>query len=1100
MDGRLGYAAWRWLFFIEGSLTVAVAVAAMFILPDFPENSSDWLSPAEQALAEKRMTEDAYEGASILKGPVTQGLSMAVRDWKVWWLAGTMASIVTSLSFNAYFPTLAETMGYGNTVTLLLCAPPWFFATAVSFLVSRHSDQAGERFWHVVGPLLLGILGFLLAMSTMNTLLRYISLFLMAQSYAGHIVFLSWISGCMRPASKRAVALALTNVVASFGNIGGSSGRFSNNFFNQGWTKFKQPGLVDDDLTCLLTMTDRVLEDWSFTQIGGGQGTKDGEWSQVSQFPTTVHVELLKLGRIPDPFVALHEWDVQWVGESRWAFRSSFTVSDKELAVAHTDLLFEGLDTYARILLNGTEIGTTNNQFVASRFDVQSLLKTGSNELLLEFDSAFTRGKQAEKEHGALNLWNGDSSRLHVRKAQYNYGWDWGPVLMTTGPWKPIRLQAYTSRISDIDIRADVSEGLDVTLSAKFSFEKLDGFASFTFKNPDGSIQVSSTKMPTAEGSASVSFSFKPDQLQLWYPVGYGEQALYSAVVEITDSQGNILDTQTQNVGIRRVRIVQEPLADQEGLTFLFEVNNIRIFCGGSNWIPADSFLTTVTAERYRAWLQLLVDGNQNMVRVWGGGIYEADAFYEICDELGILVWQDFMFGCGQYPAYQSFLDSVQEEAEQNVKRLRKHPSIVIFAGNNEDYQIAESLNLELDYADEKSDYLKTNFPARHIYERLLPDVVGRLSDVFYHRGSPYSGQGKPTTDKAYGDLHQWNVWHGTQEPWHKWDTLAGRFVEAYPNMRTVDYWLDGKVSERYPQSRTNTQHNKADGFERRLELYLVENFKHSFDMESYCYYTQVMQAETLASAYRLWRRNWAGKGRQYTAGALVWQINDCWPVTSWAIVDYFLRPKPSYFTIARELRPFTVGIKRMEVKKSLDDLSAAQFTIRSLIEIWGTNSTLAEKKAVLEVTCFDLDSDGWRDQWKKEVLLQPNSSTELFQGDLPGQPERTKYSQTPKPIVVSARLLDDQGVVLGRYSNWPEPFKFINFPADTSISVAAHGETITLSTNRPVKGLVLEVDGPDVTWSDQALDLVPDDPQTIRAAGLDGRKIHLRYLGDGTA
>lgn len=412
-----------------------------------------------------------------------------------------------------------------------------------------------------------------------------------------------------------------------------------------------------------------------------------------------------------------------------------------------------------------------------------------------------------------------------------------------------------------------------------------------------------------------------------------------------------------------------------------------------------------------------------------------------------------------------------------------------------------------MDYSDETSDFRKTSFPARFIYERVLPEVVATHSNIHYHRSSPYSGYGKPTTDKQYGDLHQWNVWHGTQEPWHNWDILAGRFVsefgmEAYPNVRTVDHWLGGDQTERYPQSRVNNNHNKADGFERRLELYLVENFEHSFEMESYIYYTQVMQAETLASAYRLWRRNWAGKGREYTAGALVWQINDCWPTTSWAIVDYFLRPKPAYFAIARELRVFTVGMTRKEKQTFPNELSAADYKIETTLEIWGTNSTLEVKNVKLEVTCFDLYSSWKEKSIVKEVTLQPNSSTEFYKGDLPGQPVRTTRSDVPKAIVVSARLFDGDDVI-ARYSNWPEPFKFIRFPSPEQlgfkIELSQDGEAVTLSTQKPMKGIVLDAEGEDVKWSDQAIDLVPDDPQTISAIGLQGRKVKARYLGDGS-
>ncbi|KAJ8514868.1 hypothetical protein ONZ45_g7646 [Pleurotus djamor] len=847
-----------------------------------------------------------------------------------------------------------------------------------------------------------------------------------------------------------------------------------------------------------------ISSGWSFTQIGGGEGTKEGEWIDVSSFPTTVHVELLKLKKIPDPFIGLHEWDVQWVGESRWAFKTTFKVTESEYSASHADLVFDGLDTYATVYLNDTKVLDTDNQFIAYRVSAKSLLKVGSNTLSIEFDNAFKRGRELEKKYGKLNLWNGDSSRLYVRKAQYNYGWDWGPILMTVGPWKPIRLHTYDVRITNVLINSSVSESLDTQVDVTVSISEAKGYqSSVVITKPDGSVLTELTGTPVEDGIASSHFSFKAGDLDLWFPVGHGQQPIYSVDVQVKDQSGQILASASQKTSFRRVRIVQNKLVDQDGLSFYFEVNNIPVFCGGSNWIPADSFLTTMTEQRYRSWLQLMVDGNQNMVRVWGGGIYEADDFYNICDELGLLVWQDFMFGCGQYPAHDAFVESVREEAEQNVKRLRHHPSVVIF-----DYQVAESLNLELDYSDETSDFRKTNFPARYIYERILPEVVEKHSTIYYHRASPYSGQGKPTTDRTLGDIHQWNVWHGTQEPWHNWDILAGRFVsefgmQGYPNIRTVDYWIGEDKSERFPQSRTNCNHNKADGFERRLELYLMENFKHAFDMESYVYYTQIMQAETLASAYRLWRRNWKGPGKEYTSGALVWQINDCWPVTSWAIADYFVRPKPAFFSIARELRAFTVGLTRKEYKTYPDDTSAAIFTIETIFEIWATNSSLSEKKASLEVTSFDLHSD-WRDKWSKEVTLEPNASTELYRGELAGLPKRTKLSDVPKTIIVSARLLDTDGTVLARYANWPEPFKYINFPSIEEVgfkaTASSGGEVVELSSSRPVKGIILDVEGEDVQWGDQAIDLVPDDPQTITAKGLHGRKIKVRYLGDGTA
>ncbi|KAL5507967.1 hypothetical protein ACEPAH_5585 [Sanghuangporus vaninii] len=870
-------------------------------------------------------------------------------------------------------------------------------------------------------------------------------------------------------------------------------------------------------------------KNWNFTQAGDGEKKID-EWIPCKYFPTSVHVELRDADgdhskyAIPDPFIGLQEWDVQWIGESDWEFKTKFGISKDpslestestlkpfhvgEGSSTRADILFEGLDTFCTVKLNNHNIFESNpdNQFTTHRASVKQWLVEGENELTISFPSTFVKGRELEKQHGKFNLWNGDSSRLHVRKAQYNYGWDWGPVLMTVGPWRPISLQIYQSSIDDLRASIDVKEDFSVHMNVLFQItgENTGLKAKCLILSEDGR-EVATKTITPGDTIGEFEFEGKPGDFSLWYPVGYGQQTLYTIRVILSDSEGD-RDVQEKRVGLRRVRVVQDEL--DGGHTFLFEINNIRIFCGGSNWIPADSFLTTMTRERYHDWLQLLVDGNQNMVRVWGGGIYEADSFYDICDELGILVWQDFMFGCGQYPAYDSFLKIIKVEAEQNVKRLRHHPSIVIFAGNNEDYQIAESCGLDLDYNDEQSDFRNTNFPARYTYEKLLPGIVADNCEIFYHRGSPYSGFRQKTTDRTNGDLHQWNVWHGSQEPWHNWDILAGRFVsefgmEAYPNIRTVDYWLGGDRSERYPQSRTNCNHNKADGFERRLELYLMENFKHAFDMESYVYYTQIMQAETLASAYRLWRRNWKGRGKEYTAGALVWQINDCWPVTSWAIVDYFLRPKPAYFAIARELRPYTVGMTRKEKKIFSNEYKAADFRIDTELEIWGTNSRLEEKRVKLLVQSFDLYDSDWTDSWSEDVVLAPNASTELWKGPLPGQPTRTKLSETPKPIVVSARLLGGDKV-LARYSNWPEPFKYIHFPtveeAGLEIKVHGDGETVELSCKKPIKGIVLDVEGEDVKWSDQAIDLIPGDNQAITAKGLKGRKIQVRYLGDGTA
>lgn len=332
-------------------------------------------------------------------------------------------------------------------------------------------------------------------------------------------------------------------------------------------------------------------------------------------------------------------------------------------------------------------------------------------------------------------------------------GWDWGPTLLTCGPWRPVNLEVYTSRIADLHFITNVDASLSrAELIAKAEVE--GEASSVTFEiSIDGKKGASET-VRLENGFASATFHVKDPQL--WYPYSYGKQPLYTLTATLIYGDDE-LDSASKRFGLRRAELVQRKLDDAPGTTFFFEINNIPLFCGGSDWIPADNFVPRISPLKYRDWVKLVVDGNQVMIRVWGGGIFEEKAFYEACDEIGVLVWQDFMFGCGNYPAYPEFLENVKREATANVKLLRHHPSIVIWAGNNEDYQYQESENLDYDPKNKDSDsWLKTNFPARYIYEKILADVMAELvPGTYYHFGSPWGGEN--TRDPTIGDIHQWN-------------------------------------------------------------------------------------------------------------------------------------------------------------------------------------------------------------------------------------------------------------------------------------------------------------------------------------------------------
>ncbi|EED80557.1 hypothetical protein POSPLDRAFT_128099 [Postia placenta Mad-698-R] len=833
-------------------------------------------------------------------------------------------------------------------------------------------------------------------------------------------------------------------------------------------------------------------------------------WTIARSFPSEIHVELMQNGRIPDPFLGFNEHKVQWVGEREWLYFCKFPFSRGN--AAHAELLLEGLDTVCDVYLNDTKVLTADNMFRSYSVAIQLSDLRVENVLLLHFKSAELAAKELEKRYGRVRAGSanlGDPSRVYLRKAQYGWRWDWGPELMTCGPYRPISLITYTARLSDVHPRVSVSSGpallpslkLNLTIAGRVSAAQA---AHVVLKDTDGGFVVREAHIPLSiteprdgdvvEVTDIVSWDLDT-VVELWWPVGYGKQKLYTLEVVL-------LGQQSKRIGFRRVELIQEPLgeADQhgKGTTFLFEVNGVRMFMGGSNWIPAHNFLTQITPERYRAWLTLLRDGNQNMVRLWGGGVYEPDVFYDTCDELGILVWQDFQFACGVYPAHDEFIASVKAEAEDNVRRLRHHPAMALWCGNNEDYQqVLQWGGI-------------TDLPARLIYESVLPSVVAALTDppLPYHRGSPYGGQDWDTADSTVGDIHQWDVWAGRERPWQEYARMGGRFVSEFgipslPDIRTVDYWLAGNTKERWAQSKMMAQHNRAGNHERRFAILMNENFRLTSDLET-C-------ALSIPSVW-MWRREWRGRGKGFTAGALVWQLNDCWPVTSWAIADFFLRAKPVYYSIARELAPVSVGIFRRVVKNRENDRPVQFYefgafrSVDATIEVWGTNRSLGPRNSTLVLKCVDLLSD-WTHEDVYEVVLLPNQSTELLSIPCPCPPP-SQSSDAPSvtssfSVVVAAQLIDPQlsaDKVIARYADWPQPYRHVDVP-NPGLRIKIDDELIAIDVEKPVKGLFFSTDDEtgenNVRWSDNALDVMPGDKQCIQAKGLGGKRVKVAYLGN---
>ncbi|KAJ4376330.1 hypothetical protein N0V83_001613 [Neocucurbitaria cava] len=872
-----------------------------------------------------------------------------------------------------------------------------------------------------------------------------------------------------------------------------------------------------------------LTEGWTFKQ-----GDRDSTNTSLAanNLPTEIHRDLLKHNKISDPFQDLNELSTRWVGDETWTYQTTFTApANYNHDNVSTSLRFEGLDTFASVYLNGELVLTSENMFIEHRVDVTGQLQSDENTLDIIFESARKRGLELveqHKEHRFI-VHQTEISRGPVRKAQYHWGWDWGPILMTCGPWKPISIETYEARICDLWVQYELADDLK-TAHVRIRV-KLEGpitsveFEIINQKTNETVIHVNTDTAVEEDGTTSgtVEQLITLDDIELWWPRNYGAQSLYAVRANAYTTRDPSLSAPpihsiSKALGFRKVELIQEP--DIHGTSFYLRINNVDIFCGGSCWIPADSFLTCMTPEKYRSWVKSAAEGNQTMLRVWGGGIYEDDAFYDAADELGILVWQDFCFACANYPAYPSYLASVEHEARQNVRRLRNHPSLVIWAGNNEDYQIVERYNLE--YVSEDKDpqsWLKTEFPARYIYEHLLPTIVKQESPrTPYHPSSPF-GNGKSTVltvDPTIGDIHQWNLWHGTMQPYQDLPKLGGRFVsefgmEAYPHLSTLQACIT-REEDRYLGSMAMDFRNKAIGHERRLMSYVAENFRLKSYLEGFTHLTQIMQADAISWAYKSWRRQWGTSGgNRKCGGALVWQLNDCWPTVSWSVVDYNLVPKPAYYAIKRAMAPVVVGVQRkvkswtMREKDELWQRDTGHVDVRQMWEgvefdVWVANATCEEVEMELEVKFWSVKSGREvRPEIRKEISIAANGTTEVIQGERV-EVDDSRNTDEPFDISKADPFVINASLYMGNHHvatdvSWPDPIKYLTFnDRGVEIRYSEDGMTAFITAARPVKAFVFS-ETPGVRLDDNGMDIMPDERKEVYVNGCRADQLKWRYI-----
>jgi beta-mannosidase len=652
----------------------------------------------------------------------------------------------------------------------------------------------------------------------------------------------------------------------------------------------------------LIDKTTQVLnKGWEFYHDG------NTSWQRAT-VPGCIHLDLLDNQVIPDPFAGKNEKDLQWISARDWEYRMIFTPTEPVWQKKVKRLIFHGLDTYATVFLNGKPIIQANNMFRSWEADISELLIHGENELNVTFRSPLLeiRSKMEELDYQlpADNDQTGGTSPF-TRKAPYHFGWDWGPTFVTAGIWQNVDLLAWNSwcirNMSLIPVQCD----------PKTASLKLEARVESSIHTP-GSVIISEAKLGILmEADLSITIGENPfvwnleiPNPELWWPAGHGAQPLYNFTITI--KAGGVEDSASQRTGLRSVRVEREQ--DKRGESFAIHVNGKPIFAKGANWIPADSFTPRLTPGDYQGLLTSAVKANMNTVRVWGGGIYEPDHFYELCDELGLLVWQDFMFACSMYPADDTFLDSIHKEASYQVNRLKHHPSIVLWCGNNEVASAWLSWGWQEGLPDSvwEQDY-------RVIFHEVLPKICASQDPSrLYWPTSPGRSTGFPELDQApeSGDMHYWGVWHGG-DGFEAFNENVGRFMSEYgmqsfPDLRTVEMFADRDQWDL--ESDVIKAHQKASLGNKNLMKYLNMYYQPAKDFKSLVTLSQIMQAEAIQIAVESHRRK-----MPYCMGSLYWQLNDCWPAISWSSLDYLGNWKALHYAARRFFEPILISTEEID-------------------------------------------------------------------------------------------------------------------------------------------------------------------------------------------
>jgi beta-mannosidase len=808
---------------------------------------------------------------------------------------------------------------------------------------------------------------------------------------------------------------------------------------------------------------------WRLTAVGGLdlipgplQDALAGE-GVAATTPGCVHTDLMAAGLIPDPYLGFNDQQQMWIGRVDWCYTLRFDAPTEASNNNRLDLVCEGLDTIARVCVNGTAVGESANMHVPQRFTLKGVVRDTDNELTVTFGSPLKYAEQMSERLGELPHGGGGTDPKMpynmIRKMACNFGWDWGPALVTAGIWKPIYLEAWgTARIESVRplvTHAD-TEYAELNLhvdTLACSNEAQDVKAAYELFGPCGEPAASSSA--TVRPGDTATWPVRIDKPSLWWPVGHGEQPLYTLRVTLHGPDGGPIDQIEKRIGLRTAEL--DTKEDSDGATFHIKVNGKRIYSKGANWIPDDCFPHRVTPQRYRQRITQARDANMNMLRVWGGGLYESDDFYDVCDELGIMVWQDLLTACAAYPETQPFFMLFEQEARHHIARLSSHPSLVLWNGGN------ECIWASFDWGEEWSRLRLQNERGWGLgyWLKLFPDLIREIDPTRpYWANSPYSGSMdlRPNSEDE-GNCHHWDVWNGHGD-YCNYLTHRPRFASEFgfhgpPTWPTLERSVS--LSDRSAWDAPGMHHhNRQAGGQERAHRLIGAYFVEPDNINDWLYIAQLNQARALTLGCE-----WFRAQSPWNGGALYWQLNDCWPVASWSAVDGDGRPKPLWFTSRRFFRDRLITIQpRKKVDADAPTGPLAVCFHNDHDDIW---------IGACEVRLITLDGQTLQEH-TMAVSIDPRTSHRF---DVPDG-----FHDRPDAMLVAE--------IQGQRSIWFfQRDKDMDYPApafDAKLTRAGGALTLTITAKTLLRDLTIFPDrlDPQATIDDQVVTLLPGESRAF--------------------